>query len=183
MSRPVASVSPFVVSVAALQRHAGATRVLAFSAPFDPDGRLAATTTGAAEVLAGADVDVALVLASFLGGIAATGTLVVPWRASCRRCAAEVRGVLDVAVAERFCEGVGPDDEDAYPMAGDRVDLSDLVRDAVVLELPLAPLCREDCLGLCATCGADRNEAECGCQPEGDPRWATLDALRVPDQA
>ena len=52
------------------------------------------------------------------------------------------------------------------------------------LGLPLAPLCREDCAGLCGTCGADRHDAEpCGCQPETDPRWATLDALRVPDQA
>ena len=52
------------------------------------------------------------------------------------------------------------------------------MRDAIVLELPMAPLCREDCRGLCPQCGADRNEAECGCVAPRDPRWANLDVLR-----
>ena len=58
---------------------------------------------------------------------------------SCRRCATSVHGVLDVRVAERFRRGAEPDDEDAYPLDDEQVDLFDLVRDAVVLELPLAP--------------------------------------------
>jgi uncharacterized protein len=52
------------------------------------------------------------------------------------------------------------------------------VRDAIVLELPMAPLCRDDCRGLCPQCGADRNEADCGCVAPADPRWANLDVLR-----
>ncbi len=175
--------NPFVVPVSRLLRHAGSTQEVGFKAPFDPDGSLAATAPGAAEVVPGADVEVRLVLRSFLGGVTATGTLVAPWRAACRRCATSVHGVLDVLVAEQFRRGAEPDDEDAYPLVDEKVDLFDLVRDAIVLELPLAPLCRQDCAGLCATCGADRNSDPCGCQPETDPRWATLDALRVPDQA
>ena len=175
--------NPFVVSVSSLRKHVGSTAAVAFCAPFDPDGELAASAPGAAEVPPGAAVDVRLTLASFLGGIAVTGTLVAPWRAACRRCARDVGGVLDVRVQERYTPGAAPDDDDAYPLVGEEIDLSDLVRDAVVLELPLAPLCREDCAGLCPSCGADRNEGPCGCQPETDPRWATLDALRVPDQA
>ena len=46
---------------------------------------------------------------------------------------------------------------------------------------PSVPLCRPDCLGLCPTCGADRNEEPCTCAEPGDPRWAALDVLRVPD--
>ncbi len=175
--------NPFVVPVTSLLRHTGATQEVAFAAPFDPDGSLAATALGAAEVLPGADVEVRLVLTSFLGGVTASGTIVAPWRASCRRCATAVHGVLDVLVAEPFRRGAARDDEDAYPLDDEQVDLTDLVRDAVVLELPLAPLCRKDCAGLCATCGADQNLDPCGCRPERDPRWATLDALRVPDQA
>ena len=175
--------NPFVVPVTSLLRHPGSTVEVKFSAPFDPDGSLAATSPGEAEVVPRADVEVRLVLTSFLGGVTATGTIVAPWRAECRRCATSVHGVLDVLVAEQFRRGAEPDDEDAYPLVDDEVDLSDLVRDAVVLELPLAPLCRQDCAGLCATCGADRNEDPCECQPELDSRWATLDALRVPDQA
>jgi uncharacterized protein len=174
---------PFVVPVGSLLRHVGTSREVAFAAPFDPDGSLAATAPGAAEVVPGADVEVRLVLASFLGGVTATGTVVAPWRAACRRCAKAVHGVLDVRVAERFRPSATVDDEDAYPLEHEEVDLGDLVRDAVVLELPLAPLCRADCAGLCATCGADRNDGPCGCRPDADPRWATLDALRVPDQA
>lgn len=174
---------PFVVPVASLLRHVGATADVAFTAPFDPDGSLAAPTPGAAEVVPGADVSVALTLVSFLGGVTATGHVTAPWRAACRRCARPVQGILEVRVAEQFRPGAGPDDDDAYPLVNETIDLRDLVRDAVVLELPLAPLCRPDCAGLCPTCGCDRNERACGCQPEIDPRWATLDALRAPDQA
>jgi uncharacterized protein len=55
------------------------------------------------------------------------------------------------------------------------------VRDAVVLEMPFSPLCRPDCLGLCARCGGDRNLGECSCGPEVDPRWGALDDIRFDD--
>ena len=70
-------------------------------------------------------------------------------------------------------------DEDTYPIEGDHLDLQPLVRDALLLELPLAPLCREDCRGLCPECGADLNAAPCECRPAGDPRWGPLDVLRT----
>ncbi|HEY8080481.1 MAG TPA: DUF177 domain-containing protein [Acidimicrobiales bacterium] len=175
--------NPFVVPVGSLTKHVGSTSDVAFSAAFDPEGLLAAVAPGAPEVVPGADVEVRLGLASYLGGLTAAGTLRVPWRAACRRCATDVGGVLEVRVSERFTASAGPDDEDAYPLVGDEIDLTALVRDAVVLELPLAPLCRDDCAGLCPQCGTDRNVGPCACEPEVDPRWATLDALRVPDQA
>ncbi|MGH9281959.1 MAG: YceD family protein [Acidimicrobiales bacterium] len=49
----------------------------------------------------------------------------------------------------------------------------------MLLELPLAPLCRADCAGICPMCGADRNVAPCQCaSAPSDPRWAAPDALR-----
>ena len=73
-------------------------------------------------------------------------------------------------------------EEETYPLLGDQLDLQPLARDAVLLNLPQVPLCREDCAGLCPVCGADRNDEPCGCEVEaGDPRWATLDALRGRD--
>jgi uncharacterized metal-binding protein YceD (DUF177 family) len=69
-------------------------------------------------------------------------------------------------------------DEETYPLVGDQLDLRPLVRDALLLELPLAPLCREDCRGLCAQCGTDLNSGPCECEPARDPRWNALDALR-----
>ena len=106
-----------------------------------------------------------------------TGTVTAPWTGICRRCAVPVSGELEIAVSERF--GVGPiAEDDLYPITDDTIDLGPLVRDAIVLELPMAPLCRPDCRGLCPSCGADRNEGECRCVAPPDPRWANLDVLR-----
>lgn len=80
--------------------------------------------------------------------------------------------------------------EDLYEIDGDDLDLEPMARDAVLLELPLAPLCRAECRGLCPKCGADLNLAAssvppesgepghaCSCEPDVDPRWSALDAL------
>ncbi len=82
---------------------------------------------------------------------------------------------------ERFVpEDSADEDEDAYPMADEVIDLEPLLRDAVLLELPLAPLCAETCLGLCPQCGTNWNESPCDCRPAADPRWAPLDELLDP---
>jgi uncharacterized protein len=52
-----------------------------------------------------------------------------------------------------------------------------MLRDAVVLEMPFSPLCKQDCLGLCEICGGDRNLGECPGHAAIDPRWAALDVL------
>jgi uncharacterized protein len=63
---------------------------------------------------------------------------------------------------------------------GDQVDLSPLVREQIILALPTRPLCREDCKGLCARCGADLNTQPCACPTgSGDPRFAVLRNLKV----
>lgn len=56
------------------------------------------------------------------------------------------------------------------------LELADVVREQVLMELPMRSLCREDCKGICPGCGKNRNVEECGCRPNfADPRW---DALR-----
>ena len=55
-----------------------------------------------------------------------------------------------------------------------------MVRDALLLDLPLVPLCRSDCAGLCPTCGANHNAVACDCATdEPDPRWAALRSLEI----
>ena len=85
--------------------------------------------------------------------------MTAPWRGECRRCGGPVDGrPWSPGVQERYAPAGGTDrDEEAYPLTGDELDLEPLARDAVLLELPLAPLCTEDCRGLCPTCGANRN--------------------------
>jgi uncharacterized protein len=148
----------------------------------DPDGVISPRSPADSAVPEGAEATCDVTLQSYDGGVMATGTVSAPWRGVCRRCTAPVGGQLVVAVRERFCEPGprhgDPDDEEAYPIVDDELDLRPMVHDAVVLELPLAPLCREDCRGLCPGCGADRNTEPCGCVAPRDPRWANLDVLR-----
>ena len=66
--------------------------------------------------------------------------------------------------------------------SAEEIDLSPLIREQVLLALPIRPLCDEQCRGLCASCGADLNQEPCRCDPsKGDPRMAVFRALK-PDQ-
>jgi uncharacterized protein len=171
----------YLVPVAQLMRDVPSTTQLVFSAPFDADHEFAPRGRAETDVDADAIVDVALTLQSFSGGLRAKGRVSAPWFGVCRRCSVAVLGVSDVAVDERFVDDPEPGDEDAYVIENDFVDLAPMVHDAILLDLPLAPLCREDCAGLCPYCGIDRNEATCDCSAPVDPRWATLDGLRFAD--
>lgn len=169
---------PFVVGVARLRTQLGATKECHVQGPFDPTGELKAPSPGESDVPEGDDVSFDGILESIPNGIMVTGTVRARWIGECRRCAEALAGELSTNVKERYLVGVAPDDEEAYPLEGDLLDLGPMVRDAVVLELPLAPLCSADCKGLCGQCGANLNEGECGCRAPSDPRWAKLDVLR-----
>jgi uncharacterized protein len=60
----------------------------------------------------------------------------------------------------------------------DRLDLGDVAREQIFLSLPLKPLCREDCRGLCPTCGKNLNDGDCGCPPPDEPEDPRLSPLR-----
>jgi len=123
-----------------------------------------------------AEVRADVVLESVLGGVSVTGAVRAPWAGTCGRCLAPAAGELAASVRELYTDD--GDGEDTYPIRGDELDLEPLVRDAVLLELPLAPLCRDACAGLCPWCGANRNEERCSCTPPVDSRWQALDVLR-----
>jgi uncharacterized protein len=174
-------ISAWLVPVTALRRNVGQRR------EESRVGRLGELTVAGSTVPAAADVEVDVVLTSVHGGIEVAGTVRAPWQAECRRCLQPVRSELVTEVRELYrpsgAEGGDPDEE-TYELGSDHLDLAPLARDAVLLELPLAPLCRPDCAGLCPACGADRNTTACDCAGEVlDPRWAALDSLRATDQA
>lgn len=113
-----------------------------------------------------------------------SGEAVVP----CSRCLTPFATPLSVSFDEEFVEGqpnsVTPreDEEDqsiATAYQGDTIDLAESVRDNILLELPMKPLCRADCAGLCPTCGANLNEGGCSCEDTStvDPRLAALERL------
>ena len=173
--------SPYLVPVAQLLRNVPSSIEVSFEAPFDEPREFAARGVAETDVHADAAVRVELRLQSFSGGLEARGRVEAPWHGACRRCSMPVVGRSSVTLHERFVDVRGPGDDETYLIENDFADLAPLVHDAIFLDLPLAPLCRDDCRGLCPQCGIDRNEASCDCRAPGDPRWATLDGLRFTD--
>lgn len=94
----------------------------------------------------------------------------------------EIFLVLEVAEGDDAPGGereIGAEDADLYPVEGGRLDVDALLREQLDLQLPVKPLCREDCKGLCPECGADRNRTACACRREEiDPRFAPLARLK-----
>jgi len=164
--------NPLLVNAAELLRRPGSDRVVELSVPlvdldvldptrFDED----------------AEVAVRLRLDSLSDGIVVDGILHTPWKGVCRRCLVETSGIVESAVHELYQKVVTA--ADAFQMIGEQLDLRPVVRELVLLDAPLTPLCRPDCAGLCPTCGADRNLRTCGCEPPPvDPRWSALDVLK-----
>jgi len=72
---------------------------------------------------------------------------------------------------------LGADDLETDVYDRDQIDLSVLIETETTLGLPMKPLCREGCRGLCPSCGASRNGEPCGCAPAVDPRWSQLKGL------
>jgi uncharacterized protein len=106
--------------------------------------------------------------------------------AACHRCAGEFDMPCESAfelVVSRGQDAVQPenlneDDWIVIPAGEERYDIFPRVREALILELPIKVLCREDCKGVCPSCGANLNEGECGCaRRSGDPRWSALRKL------
>jgi uncharacterized protein len=160
------------IPLAAALRHPGNARPVVVAAELDGLSGIAA------EVAAGSPVAVDLMLERVPEGIVVRGTLTAAWNAACSRCLEPVAGEISVHVDELF--ETHPLEGETYKLDEDVIDLEPMVRDALLLELPLAPLCADDCAGLCATCGANRNVTHCECATqEIDPRWAALRSLEL----
>ena len=159
------------IGVMELRRRPGTQRDVHIATPL-PD--LGITS---ARVPDDADVQVGGVLEAIEGAITISGTVTAPWVGDCRRCLEPVEGTIEATLSEVF--EATPVEGETYPLEGDEVDLERVVRDAVLLSLPLAPLCRSDCAGPApesfpATVSGDDDDD--GERPP-DSRWAALDEL------
>jgi uncharacterized protein len=162
---------PFVVNVLEVVRRPGTRKPVSVTAPV---GEL---VMAGVRIPADRNVTVDVTIESLTDGLTVDGTVTAKWEAECRRCLAESGEVLNIPVHELF--QVIPIAEDAYEYDGEQLDLAQLARDAILLELPLAPTCRPECAGLCPECGANRNDGDCGhSTAPTDARWGALDALR-----
>ncbi|MEX0754279.1 MAG: YceD family protein [Actinomycetota bacterium] len=122
-----------------------------------------------------------LLLESIVEGILVSGHLSAPMTFRCARCLREFAAPVAVEVEELFVPDPDPEADDYRLDPEGELDPEPMVRDALGLAMPFAPLCRTDCKGLCERCGADRNAGECSCTERIDARWAPLQGLTFDD--
>jgi uncharacterized protein len=137
----------------------------------------------------GAPVQLHLRLESVMEGVLVSGTVDVPVTGQCARCLEPVEDTLELDVQELYAyegsttEATSGEDE-VRRIEGDLLDLAPLVRDTVVLTLPLSPTCTPDCAGLCVDCGERLDDLPPDHSHEVvDPRWAGLAARFTTDSS
>lgn len=123
------------------------------------------------------DLRLDLILEAMDAGVLVQGSVAGAFVGSCRRCLAEIVKPFRVDVAEVY-RPPGEVWEEGYVVTHTSIDLERMVRDTVGLEIPINPLCRPDCAGLCSRCGTNLNERACDCPPDvAHPGWAALREL------
>ncbi|MDQ3732499.1 MAG: YceD family protein [Actinomycetota bacterium] len=166
---------PFVVDIRELGRRPGSLL---------PVRRTVRTPQGVGldviGVQAGDELTLDLRMESVVEGVLVSGTVSGSVVGECSRCLDPIQDIVEVEVVELFAYPDSATSETTYEdevsrLTGDTIDLEPLVRDGVVLALPIAPLCRADCTGLCVDCGQRWDDLP----PEHshaaiDPRWAAL---------
>ncbi|MER7397761.1 YceD family protein [Streptomyces sp. NPDC000151] len=143
----------------------------------------------------GAPVELDLRLESVMDGVLVTGTGRASVTGECVRCLEPIERELEADFQEMFSypdadARVRPadagddaeDEEDTLFLEDDLFDLEAVLRDAVVLALPLQPVCQDDCPGLCSDCGARLADDPDHHHDAVDIRWAALQGLAVTDQ-
>ena len=180
----MADVSATSIDVSRLPRQPGSRLEYSAEIPAPPD-----LSVAMARVVEGSPVEVDLTFESVIEGIWMSGTADVDVQAECSRCLDPIEWSETVALEQMYrypatdargaliAEDVH-DDEPDPEVVDDVIDIGDALRDAVVLALPLAPLCSPDCGGICAQCGERVESIDSPHDhPTGDPRWAALEAL------
>jgi uncharacterized protein len=151
--------SGFCIDVADLLSHAGSRRRIARSEPVDDLDQASPVTLGPVAL----DVS----LERIPDGIVVRGPIRVTWEGQCSACLRPVTQTLEVHVSELFERE--PLEGETYPIEGHEIDLEQLVRDTVGLELPLAPHCSEPCEPVAVVTVDD----------DPDPRWRALTQLEL----
>jgi uncharacterized protein len=176
--------SPLAVNIARLGRRPGA--VFSVHDTVTCPARIGLDLVG---IQPGSPVDLDLRVESVSEGVLVTGTVAAPTTGECVRCLTPFSGDVTVTLTELFAypnsvtEATTEEDE-VRRVVDDIVDLEQPIIDAVGLELPLSPVCRPDCLGLCPQCGVPLSTAEPRHHHDQiDPRWAKLAEVSDDDAA
>lgn len=174
--------SPLIIGVRDLEHRPGTMRTLDGVVPAPKN--FGNALIGAPE---GSDIDLNLRLESVHDGILVSGTAVVAIHGECSRCLDPIDYDLDVDVQELYLfdattvGGETVEDDQMYEVQDETIDLEPMLRDAVITQLPFQPVCREDCQGLCAQCGARLEDDPEHHHEVLDPRWSALSGLLEQD--
>ncbi|TNC22451.1 YceD family protein [Amycolatopsis alkalitolerans] len=168
--------NPWVIDTRELGRRPGQSRDLWREVPV----AAALGVPGVIVITEGSEIALDLLLESVVEGVLVTGTASAHAAGECSRCLDPIEDDVEIHLTELFAypdsttEATTEEDE-AGRLVDDKIDLEPVVRDALVLALPQAPLCSEDCAGLCPGCGVKWADLEPGHGHETiDPRWAAL---------
>lgn len=165
--------SPYVFDVQEVGRRAGSMKEFEVTVPAPSD--LAVGLIGVPE---DSDIHLDLRMEAVVEGVLVSGTADVELRGQCSRCLTELEGEATYEFQELFFYPGHEVEEDEMLIVDETVDIEEPLRGAVALELPFTPLCDDDCLGLCPTCGFMLNDDPSHNHGEKvDPRWEQLAGL------
>ncbi|GAA2662054.1 MULTISPECIES: YceD family protein [Nonomuraea] len=165
--------APWVISTHDLGRRPGSMRQMTLSLP--APANLGVDMIG---VPKDTEVELNIRLEAVMEGVLVSGTAHAPLAGECSRCLDPLSSEIEVNLQELFFYSDEDASEEDSLLDGELLDLEPTFRDAVVLALPLSPVCREDCQGLCVDCGVKLAEAGPDHGHEKiDARWASLQGL------
>jgi uncharacterized protein len=168
---------PFVIDTLTLGRRPGSMRKDSYAVPAPAD--LGVEMVSVPE---GTEIELDFRLEAVMEGVLVSGTARASLAGECARCLDPVTSSIEVEFQELYVysdtrSGESADDDERR-LEGDLIDLEPVVRDAMVLALPLSPLCRDDCPGLCTDCGVRLADAGPDHHHDAvDPRWAALQGM------
>jgi uncharacterized protein len=169
--------APLVLDVRRLGRRPGSILRVSRSVPAPAD--LGLPVIGVPE---GAIIELEVRLEAVADGVLVSGTAQAPLAGECVRCLEPVDDEIVADLVELYVIPGREGDEDTRWLQDDLIDLEPTLRDAVVLLLPLSPVCEDDCPGLCVECGARLADDPAHEHRQSDPRWAALQGLVVNDE-
>lgn len=138
--------------------------------------------SGMIRVPKGGELHLEVQLEDVSDGILVTAAVTAPLVGECARCLDEFTSSTQVRFCELFAAEASESEDDGYLLDGDLLDLEPALRDALVLDLPLSPLCSDDCAGLCSRCGVKLADAEPGhSHPDDGGVWAVLKDMFGPE--
>lgn len=169
--------SPLRIDIARLGRRPGSILALAETVP--SPSRIGLDLIA---IEKGAPLTLDLQLQSVSEGVLVTGTVSAPTVGECARCLMPFDDDIEIELTELFAypdsTTAATDEDDEIPLVvDDTVDIEQAIVDAVGLELPLSPVCGDDCPGLCPECGVPLANEPGHAHESIDPRWAKLSGL------